>query len=385
MINPYKNGTIALHVICAVFFLLFAFCYLYSYQADMLSAAQHVLSHGQTHYDRTVGAVLISVVAWLLQLLVFTLTKLRGAFHALTYLPSLLLIGALTSVDDTIVDGRYMGHWLWLNPLLMVLFAGVVWMVCQFESIHHTHRTVGLVRLLWVNMATLILFMAVTCGVGSTSKTLHYRLAIENMLLEGRSADALRVGYGEEATDSSLTMLRAWALSEQKALGDRLFEYPIEGGTDALLPDTLKGSRLVMIPHEKLYRYLGVAYRQSMPARTYLEKIHQKRWAKPVAHDWLLMAYLLDCDLDAFAKAVTRYYDVERDLPKHFAEALVLYCHLKSQPVVVYHNDVVDADYEDFQALKRKYSDPALRYASLRSVYGKSYWFYYYTHSSKKK
>ncbi len=378
MTNPNKNSTVTLHVICAFFFLLFSFCYLYDYQADILGAIQHVLSRGQTHYDRTIGAAIITIVAWLLQILVYAVSKLRGVFHALTYLPSLLLLGILTCADGSIVYGNYMGNWLWGYPLLMAVYAGVVWMCFQYESVHHTHITMGFIRQLWVNIAALVVMMIITCAVGSTSKVLHYRLAAERCLMEGRPADALRIGYNEEATDSSLTLLRVWALSQEHALGERLFEYPLVGGTDALLPDSARGVRLVMIPTEKLYRYLGVVYKQKMPALTYLEKIHEKKWAKPAAHDWLLTAYLLNGDLDKFAKTLTRYYDVSRELPKHYREALVLYNHLKAHPVVVYHDEVKDADYEDFQALRRKERDPNLRYAALKKSYGKSYWFYYY-------
>ena len=49
-----------MRVMCAILFLCFSFLYLYEYQADVLAVAQHVLSDGQTHYNRTIGAVLIT-------------------------------------------------------------------------------------------------------------------------------------------------------------------------------------------------------------------------------------------------------------------------------------------------------------------------------------
>ena len=48
-------------IACIVAFCVFSFVYLYFYQQDVLAAAQHVLSGGKTHYDRTVGAVLITL------------------------------------------------------------------------------------------------------------------------------------------------------------------------------------------------------------------------------------------------------------------------------------------------------------------------------------
>ena len=50
-------------IACAILFLIFTFCFLYYYQADILTVEQHVLSHGQTHYDRTIGAVLITLLS----------------------------------------------------------------------------------------------------------------------------------------------------------------------------------------------------------------------------------------------------------------------------------------------------------------------------------
>ena len=60
-----------MHVVCAVLFVLFTFCYLYFYQADVIAAAQHVFSGGQTRYDRLIGAVLITVGLFCLHLVFF--------------------------------------------------------------------------------------------------------------------------------------------------------------------------------------------------------------------------------------------------------------------------------------------------------------------------
>lgn len=124
-----------MQVACAIFFLLFTFFYLYVYQGDILAVAQHVLSNGRTHYDALVGAVLITFVLWLVQLGIFAMTGLRRHAHALTYLPSLLLLGVLTDVTPEITYGRYLGNWLWLYPLLMIAYGLVVWIVRQLETL----------------------------------------------------------------------------------------------------------------------------------------------------------------------------------------------------------------------------------------------------------
>ncbi len=376
MFNPYKNSTVTVNVACAVFFLIFSFCYLYSYQADVLAAAQHVLSKGQTHYDRTIGAVLITLVAWLLQLVLFATFRLRGYFLALSFLPSLLLLGALTDADDSLLQGHYGGPWLWAYPLTLVIWGGLAWFCRQYESIHRSDHT-SMIHQLWVNMAQMVVMAAVTCAVGNSDRVFHYRMQAERGLLEGNCDEVLQIGYGEEATDSSLTLLRIWALSEKHQLGERLFEYPVVGGADAMKPNG-KSVRLIMLPERKYYNYMGVRFVPDLDAMTYLQKIHERHRDKPHTHDWLLTAYLLEGRLDDFVATLPRYYDPERELPKHYCEALTLYTHQKANPTMVYHNSVMDADYEDFQAMRRKHKNPSLRDGALRQTYGKSYWYYYY-------
>ena len=87
-----------MRVICAVVFCVFTFSFLYFYQADVLAMTQHVLSGGVSSYNRTVGVLLITLVLYLLQLLVYAISGLYKRAHALTYFPSLLALTVLTLV-----------------------------------------------------------------------------------------------------------------------------------------------------------------------------------------------------------------------------------------------------------------------------------------------
>ena len=55
----------------------------------------------------------------------------------------------------------------------------------------------------------------------------------------------------------------------------------------------------------------------------------------------------------------------------------MLYTHLRSNPLVDYHDDILDADYRDFQDLEHKYANPQERKNMIRDTYGKTYWYYY--------
>lgn len=111
----------------------------------------------------------------------------------------------------------------------------------------------------------------------------------------------------------------------------------------------------------------------------YLRYIESNGLAMKPAVDYILCGYLLDRDLDGFVKTVLRKYDVSSpSLPRHYKEALTLYTHLRSNPSIVYHNEVMDADYADFQKLGRTYVDKTVREAEIRDVYGGTYWCYYF-------
>lgn len=374
--NHIKNGTGITRVVCAVLFFLFTFLYLYSYQADILAVTQHVLSGGITRYDRTVGAIVITLLLWLLQLAIYAGTRLGGYFHALTYLPSLLLLGILTDVTDNLAHESYLGHWLWLFPLLMVGYGGVLWVCLQFESIHTQPKGVTALRYVWINMGTMVALWLMAVAIGCNDGTLQHRMRMETLMKAGRYDEALQVGQWEEETDSSLTFLRAWSLSRTRGLGEHLFEYPLVGGSDALLPNG-SSVRLMLVPETRLYKDLGVVFTTKLPPLDYLENLHDKRWATTAAHDWLLCAYLLDRKIDHFAQTLPRYYAVNDSLPKHYREALTLYTHLRNNPSLVYSDAVMEADYADFQALRRKTGDARLRRTLLHDSYGKTYWYYY--------
>ena len=116
-----NNGTL-LQTACAIVFLLFVFVYLYFFQADLLSMVQHVLSGGATHYDRTIGTVIITAVLYLVHIGARRLGGLDRVCHALSYFPSLLLLAALTDVEVDFSVSPLRGLWLWLAPLLLAVY-----------------------------------------------------------------------------------------------------------------------------------------------------------------------------------------------------------------------------------------------------------------------
>ena len=365
------DSGIVIRTVSAIVFLTFTFLWLYFFQSDVLAVAQHVLSSGQTHYDRLVGALLITLVLWFLQIGVSAVVRLRNRMHALTYVPSMLLLGAIGYVP---AQGQH-GAWWWF-VLLMLLWCGVVWMVRGYLRFESGMRR-RIVRSLWGNMLVLAVMMAVVGAMSNTDAVFHYRAHMESCLLDNRIDDALRTGNRSLETDASLTMLRAYALSKKGQLGESLFSYPVAGRGVDLVP--LGSSQTLRYPQDSIYRHLGAIPRQSMDTRSYLTALERSGKATAAVGDYVLCGQLIDRNLDAFAHTITRYYEVADSLPlpRHYREALTLYTHLRSNPVVVSHHPVTEEDYADLQELERQYADFNERKVKVLEKYFGSYWYYY--------
>lgn len=375
---PRKNGTLAMRALCSILFIVFTFCYLYYYQADILAVAQHALSGGQTQYHPFVGALLITLVLWLIHIGVFSVTRLSRFSYAQTYFPSLLLLAVLTDISNTICHQFSFGAWLWLLPLLLVAYVFLVKFLQQLQVLEADSNDSGLFsRMAWFNVLCLSVMFLLVALVGNHDEVFHYRARIEQELLEDHDAEALTVGAHAQATDSSLTMLRAYALARENKLGDRLFCYPVVGGSRALLPDGASVETL-LLPESRIYNFVGRQLKQRVSIWKYFSFMHRFYMNKAPMADYELCACLMDRKLDDFVKLLPASYSLDKPLPKHYREALTLYMHLRKNPVVLYHDNVSEADFEDFQTATKTFPTLSQRKAGLRSSYGNTYWYYYF-------
>lgn len=369
-----------MRITCAILFLLFTFAYLYYYQGDIIAFVQHILSGGKTHYDITVGAILITLALWLLQIGVFALTGLTKRLHALTYLPSLLLLALLTDLPDPETGRLSMGAWAWILPLSLLVFGVFAFSYAKFQPYEAEISHYGLFsRLTWINVSILGLLFMLVGWAGTGNATFHYQLKMERYLAAREYQKALAVARTAPA-DSALTMLCIHALAATQGMGDHLFEYPLKGGSDVLLPTNIT-PRLLQLPRGKLYRQAGVRTLQRMRSMDYLAWLRRQHLFRRQTGDYLLCGYLLDGRLDDFAREVGHHYRMD-DLPKHYKEALTLYTHLRTHPVTAYHSTVMDADFQDFQNICRTTPKQQLP-AKLKDVYGNTYWCYYYAYTHR--
>lgn len=374
-----NNQDTLVRVACTFVFSLFAFFYLYYFQADLLTVTQHVLSQGQTHYNHFIGTILITMVLLFVQVVTANLLKKVKMAWAFTFVPSVLCLIMLTDVHPVLNESKLeFGAGVYLCPIALVVYLLLVWLA------HSTGLTAAfnsldfkIVRRLWANLTVLFSLMALACLCGNNDRVYHVRIHAEQCILNGDFEGALDAIKHCDEPDENLTMLTAYALSRNKQLPESLFEYQLKGGSKAMMPNGTT-TRFELLPDTSFYAYLGNCYRQRMQTMHYLNYQKRHKRMNKVTADYMLCGYLLDKKLDLFVREITKHYAVNDSvsLPKHYEEALLLYTHLHSTPYIIYKNDVMNADFQDFQKLENTILS-AQRKTALRDTYGNTYWYYY--------
>ncbi len=374
-----KNSTITTQVMCAIVFCLFSFIWLYWTQVDVLTVAQHAFSNGQTHYDRTVGAILITLVLQLMQKVVFRFAKLDKHAHALTYVPSMLMLALICKYTPEMSVS-----YPWISTLLLVVIVLLVWSASLWMAhqmlpfVSEKGNTGVFSRRNWVNMLTMAGMMLMVAGVSNTNAVFQFRSHAELAIGQGDYKEALRTGSRSNETDVSLTMLRAYALSKENLLGEKLFEYPIEGRGQDLLPLPGSKSRLLILPKDSLYFHLGARPIGIHSMKRYLDLLEKDSLATHAVADYRLCALLIDKKISAFVHYLPQYYDLNEYLPKVYREALTLYVHSTQHPVIEFSHEVMNEDWKNFQALVRAVQSKKEKDARLYELYASSYWYYYF-------
>lgn len=360
-----KNSTVKMRLTCAIIFIMFSYSYLDCYQGRVLAVAQHVFSGGMTKYSYTLAPLLITLVLFLLHIGVCAVTRVKRRFYGLTYFPSMLILTIVTDIPNDVDQHHSLSAWYWLAPLLLILYACVMWVIMQMEPYEpELHKNRWLSRYTWQCLLQLLVMMLLTVLVASNDRKFHQRMQMESLMMDGKYNEALNVGKKSLDTDSSLTMLRIACMYKVGNMGNNLFTYPLVGGSKAMLPDGITTKAMMW----KVPKWMSV------PSQWMRER--KLQYAVPT--DYKLCGLLLDKKLDQFVREVQLYYDVTKtSLPRHYAEALMLYTHRRTNPCLVYHNSVMEADFQDYQALEHKFVKPQEKQTALHDTYGNTYWYYY--------
>ena len=376
---PLKNGsTVTIRVMCAIVFVLFSFCWLFFFQSDQLAMTQHVLSGGLTHYNALWGTLIIIAVLMLLQLIIYRIIRLNKRSHALTYVPSMMLLALVSEISRQIESGEGVSGWIWVLPVIALLvWAGVAAVAKLVQEIESDRDFSLFSRPMWINALLMALQIICVAWIGNTNAVYHYRMQTETLLADGKYQKALEVGKRSLESDANLLMLRMYALARENALGERLFEYPISANVEQILP-TSGRTRMYYCPEDSLWRFLGGRPAEAMTPMHFLDLLERRDSIVPrQVIDYKLCGLLIDRQIDRFAREIGKYYKLDERLPKHYREALVLYTHSRSNPVVTYHHAVADEDWRNLLELERRYPNPTERKGRVEDQYHGTYWYYY--------
>ena len=362
------------YTICNIVFVSFCFCYLYYYQADLLSLMQYTYSDGQTHYNHLWGAVLTALLLLSVNLLAIRRNKEFHTFSAWTFFPSAILLTFITGGRQTEDLNLSFGFIACMSLIAVCLYVIFSKCICNFirtnsEKINNN----SFIKNLWINLLIITVQFMYVCAFSNSDRLFHARLHVLQSLCEKDYDEALSTIVKLETSDRQLTTLIVYTLSKKNMLAERLFEYPLRGGSVSLLPDSTLTSKFGF---DEIYHHLNLKIPGDQIHNS-IEFIRHGRGRNKQAADYILCGYLMDKNLDAFVENITKYYDINDFLPKHYREALTLYVHSHTTPKVIFRNSIMDADFQDYQNMEHDITDTEERKNKLRDTYGNTYWYYY--------
>ncbi len=398
---------------CGILFFLFTFCYLYFLQGYLLAEVQYVFSRGVTTYELLPGALVIACVLLAVQWIVARCVRTPDFAHALTYIPSFALLGALSDFSEQSIARSTIGAWMWIAPLMLAAFPLAVCAARRVEAgMRAAAETHDAAAVLWRNYLAMMAMMLLCGSFHADTDVYLYELKTERLILRGRYGEACRVGEKSLLSSRRLSNLRAHALAQQDLLGERLLDYPQEYGADGLLCVADTDARHYRFGADAICLSLGALCGRSVASaeryyelltahlqrsRDSLEAVDSARLAASDSllrdhrvrlrrletserhlRDYRLCHLLLAKNLAAFRAAYTpdtAYADTSGGgwrarTPRVYREALAM-----AAPGLA--DTATLARYGDYRLMRDTLPDPVVRANLTRRKYGNTYWWYY--------
>lgn len=371
----YKKTARIMIAVCGLLFSLFSFVYLYVFQRDVLEALHYSLAHGKTVFAPLASAIVITLILLLLRWGVNSLLGLKGKVRALAYVPSFLVLCALTDVGRGVYMSSYYTPWTWLLPLLVLLFVGLgYWLRGLFRvQLNQEGSLWGLVN---CNLTILLGLCVLTVCVGNTNRGYHHELEAEHYLRAREYDKVLEVGKRSLEASRNLTAFRAVALSHLGQMGDKLFAYPQYYRSDGLFfeSDSLHTLRYT---NDSIYYLLGVRPYAGEDRMVFLRNICYKGTGKYTSLDYYLSALLLEKQLGQFMEAVPDFYLPEDTLPRYYREAVVLYHAQQKDTIFPVADSLMIGRFKAYRTLQQKEGSSLEERNRMRREFGDTYWWYY--------
>ncbi len=236
-----------------------------------------------------------------------------------------------------------------------------------------------------------LIILSIYMGIGAAATdTDHYEMKTSLLLLEEKPEAVKRIGEKSLESTPRLVAMRSYAMATAPGkLGELFFDQPLmpsANATSLLLPQDDR--QALLFPLDSLCKKLcaprptAAEQSQAEKAVDYFKHAAEKAGPHPsIAADYYLCALLANRQIDRFAHEIGRYYPSQlhkqKRLPKYYAEALVMYTHLRTRPVVVFNDAAIEANYNDFSEMGDTIRRADIRNNMLRRSYGETYWWYY--------
>ena len=372
-IRIYAQG---ISILCATYFVLFAFLFTYSLQCDLLAQAQFCLSDGDTVYRPFVAATLSTFLITLVGgFLSFFMGWLPLRMKACVWFFPFLLVAGLTHWRfPQYGDVGSQPSWFWLVFVvlcyLILLFVGSRFVDSQKER--ETFPTYA-----WPNVVLLLLFTIISVSMSNTDITLHRTLRAVRHLSERQYEKVLADARYENLPPRQLSAMTALALSETNQMGEQLFSYAHPQGSEGLLPELADTALFFNLPRA-VGEHLGYKRGPHTSATFFLEVASQMPKARPAMRDYLLAACLLDRNLNRFSDVLLQGDTLSTALPRHYREALLLRQQLYPETKEILEDSLLQVDFEEFRSLYNETGTKDEREFRCRNRFGATYWCYYY-------
>lgn len=368
---------LAIKATLAIVFVSFVFCYIHYMQCDMLALSQQILSNGHTHYNRTIGTIIITLAAISIQIAVSKVAHTGSHTFALTYLPSALLLCMLTDLIPNYSKVKLIIYIVMLAIIVVLLMSNI-----GTHKRFTTHHSMLNVFISNISIMTMIIIGIGLCG--NCNALMHNELRAERYLAEGKFEKAATVTEKSATTSRMLVILRAYALSRTGQLNEKFFAIKIPRNLTTLLPLKSDSAKMIFKP-ENIFNWLGTMPNSASTPEQYLDIISaQPELVKshPQILDYKIATYMLTRQIDKLAATIKAVCDSDSTSnilkQRHCREAVMLYQHLRTKPLITIEDETYEANYNDFTNIMRTVANKTERRSKLWSQYGDTYWYYYY-------
>ena len=364
--------------LCALFFAIFSFTFIAEYKSALMELVYDVLATGKLEFNvylfsATVTAILVGLALWLNRF-----AKFQREWTAMAYLPSALILAFVTNVGRNLFSGiSYDSTWGWIFGLGVFVYIAFSFVLRRllFEKIKNPTMAVN--RLFWRNLIVLNVLFVMVGLLSGCDKSFEYEAQQYVLLKKGEAEKALATGADSPLVSPELTAQRAYILSLEGNLAEKIFEFPMLYGVDGLLPGTLRTSPLAP---DSVYTLIGVERAQNEGALEYLERIVALDSVTFVAKEYYLVALLAELNLVDFYDNFMHLYK-GRDVPKHFKEALVLCSYIVPEYKLPSGCEGFSRRFAEMLSdLKREGATPSV---GLELIYGDTYWWYFLKNFSR--